>query len=103
MAAQCISDPEKESYRAMGFPDCKVRDIVFASPDLKRRRKEAFSAGCYPNIRGALQRQSGWLQLPGAALIAQGGTILWLHRAKHVGDLPSASALRDLAIAELRD
>ncbi len=101
LAQKCVPDPERESYRAMGLPNCKVRDIVFASPEMRRRRKEAFSAGHFPNIQGALLERSGWLQLPGAALVAHGGKILWLHRAKHVGDLPSAEELRNLVIEKL--
>lgn len=101
----CIPDPEKASYRAMGFPRTKWSELVFASKQLRERRAEAAAAGCSVNLSGAFQSHSDWLQLPGAALVAggaapQGGRILWLHRGRDVADLPPAPEL--LAIARSR-
>jgi hypothetical protein len=89
----CIPDPEKESYRAMGFPRTTWGKLLFASPELKQRRAESATAGCSNNLTGALQAHSDILQLPGAALIARGGNILWLHRGQHPGDVPLAQEL----------
>ena len=86
----CIPDPEKESYRALGLGRASLREILFASPDFKRRRAEAKQAGCSNKLEGARQKHSDIFQLSGAALVAAGGTILWLHRGRHTGDLPSA-------------
>jgi hypothetical protein len=92
----CIPDPERESYRALGLARASLREILFASPDLKRRRAEAKQAGCSNRLEGARQKHSDIFQLSGAALVAAGGTILWLHRSKHTGDLPSADGLLEI-------
>lgn len=92
----CIPDPAKESYRALGLGRASLRELIFASPDLKRRRAEAKQAGCSNKLEGARQKHSDIFQLSGAALVAKGGTILWLHRSKHTGDLPSADGLLEI-------
>ena len=93
LAEICIADPSKESYRAMNLGRASWRNILFASPDYRRRRAEAGQAGCRNSLTRALQKHSAVLQLPGAALVARGGNILWLRRGSHPGDLPSAEAL----------
>jgi hypothetical protein len=93
LADACIADPEKESYRAMGFPRGKWSALLFPDDGLKRRRAEASAAGCRVSIPGAMQSHSDWLQLPGAALIERSGRIAWLHRGTNVADLPSAAEL----------
>ena len=99
----CIPDPEKESYSAMGFPRARWRDLLKAWPDIMRRRKEANAAGCGVSISGSLQKHRDALQLPGAALIARGGKILWLHRGTHPGDLPLADELLTVVREILRN
>jgi hypothetical protein len=94
--ALCIPDPEKESYRALGLGRASLRELIFPSDDLKRRRAEAKQAGCSNKLEGARQKHSDIFQLSGAALVAAGGTILWLHRGKHTGDLPSADGLLEI-------
>ena len=94
--ALCIPDPRRESYAALGLGRASWREILFASADLKRRRAEAKRAGCSNNLTGARQKHSDILQLSGAALMAAGGTILWLHRSRHTGDLPSADELLEI-------
>jgi peroxiredoxin len=101
LAGHCIPDPEKASYRAMGLPRTRLRDMVFASPVLKRRRAEAAAAGCSVDLAGAMLRQSDWLQLPGAAVIARGGKIVWLHRGQDPADLPSPAKLLEVARTSL--
>ncbi|MBI1941149.1 MAG: AhpC/TSA family protein, partial [Acidobacteria bacterium] len=78
METHCIPDPTKQSYRAKGFPRIGWKEILFPSDDLRRRRQEAKAAGCSVSLRGTFQKHSDVLQLPGAALIAPGGRILWL-------------------------
>jgi len=95
--ALCIPDPQKESYRALGLGRASLRELIFPSDDLKRRRAEAKQAGCSNKLEGARQKHSDIFQLSGAALVATGGTILWLHRSKHTGDLPSAEGLLEIA------
>ncbi|MGH9670101.1 MAG: AhpC/TSA family protein [Terriglobales bacterium] len=92
----CIPDPDRESYRALGLGRASWREILFASADAKRRRAETKRAGCSNNLEGARQKHSDILQLPGAALVAADGTILWLHRSRHTGDLPSADQLLEI-------
>jgi hypothetical protein len=93
----CIPDPERESYRALGLGRASLRELIFPSDDLKRRRAEAKQAGCSNKLEGARQKHSDIFQLSGAALVAAGGAILWLHRSKHTGDLPSADGLLEIA------
>ncbi|MGH9532351.1 MAG: AhpC/TSA family protein [Terriglobales bacterium] len=97
----CIPDPEKQSYRAMGFPRTTWGKLLFASPELKQRRRESGEAGCSNNLTGALQEHSDVFQLPGAALIARGGSILWLHRGQHPGDVPLADGLLEVVQQKL--
>lgn len=93
MENHCIPDPTKQSYQAMGFGRTGWKEILFPSDDLRQRRREAKAAGCSVSLRGTFQKHSDVLQLPGAALIARGGKILWLHRGVHTGDLPSVGEL----------
>jgi hypothetical protein len=67
--------------------------ILLAPAALRRRRKQARAAGCSVSLSGTLQKHSDVLQLPGAAIVAQGGEIIWIHRGVHPGDLPSAREL----------
>lgn len=89
----CIPDPEKESYRAMEFGKTSWKEMIFASDDLRRRRQDAKKAGVGVSLKGTFQKHSDVHQLPGAAFVAAGGRILWLHRGTHTGDLPPADAL----------
>jgi AhpC/TSA antioxidant enzyme len=91
--AVCVPDPQRASYRAMGFPRTSWKAIVFASAEAKRRRADAKAAGCGNSLSGTMRPHTDVLQLPGAAVIARGGAIRWLHRGSHPGDLPSARAL----------
>jgi len=92
----CIPDPNKESYRALGLGRASLWELILPSDDLKRRRAEAKAAGCSNKLEGARQKHSDIFQLSGAALVAERGTILWLHRSKHTGDLPSADGLLEI-------
>ena len=89
----CIGDPERESYRSMGFERTSWWRILLAPAALRRRRREASAAGCSVSLSGTLQKHSDILQLPGAALIGRGGEIIWVHHGIHPGDLPPAREL----------
>lgn len=89
----CIGDPDKESYRAMGFGRTSWKEILFASDELKRRRAEASAIGCSVSLKGTLQKHTDVLQLPGAALVDRGGRILWLCRPRTLAGLPRAEEL----------
>ena len=92
----CIPDPEKSSYKALGLGRASLKNLLFPSDDLKRRRAESKAAGCSNKLEGARQKHSDIFQLPGAALMAEGGTVLWLHRGKHTGDLPLPDELLEI-------
>jgi hypothetical protein len=91
--AVCIPDPKRDSYRAMGLERTSWWNILFPSAEGKRRRAAAKAAGCSISMEGTFQKHSDVLQLPGAALFAKGGKILWLHRGSSPSDLPSPAAL----------
>jgi len=93
MAPHCIPDPDKESYRKFGLDRTSWGALLFPSPELKKRRKENREAGFAVSVKGTLKNHCDILLLPGAAVVARGGKILWLHRGKHPADLPAAAAL----------
>lgn len=97
----CVPDPQKESYRAMGFGRASWRELVFAPAEVRRRWVEARRAGGRVHWSAAFRPESDWLQLPGAALVARGGEILWLHRGADFADLPPARQLLAIAAAHL--
>src|SRR5262245_29701287 len=88
----CIADPAHESYAAMGLGRMSFWKL-FTSIDLHRRRSQAFAQ----SWRRTFARESDTLLLPGSALVARGGRVLWLYRGEHAGDLPAADNL--LAVA----
>jgi hypothetical protein len=89
----CIPDPSRESYRAMGLERTRWLSIVFASRAEREHRARAKEQGCTVSLEGAFQKHSDILQLPGAALVARGGKILWMHRGTSTGDLPTPNEL----------
>lgn len=95
MAVNCIPDPEKQSYANMGLDRTTLRALVFASPGLRQKRKENRAAGFSVSLKKSFMPHCDIYLLPGAALVARGGTILWLHRGKNPGDLPSAEQFLD--------
>ena len=99
--AVCIADPKRESYRAMGLERTTWWRIVFPSAEGRRRRAEAKAAGFPISLEGTFQKHSDVLQLPGAALVARGGRIVWLHCGDSPSDLPSAAELLETATQRL--
>ena len=95
MAEKCIPDPEKESYAKLGLDRTTLGAMVFASDELKARRKENRAAGFSVSIKKSFMPHCNIFLLPGGALVARGGKILWLHRGAHPGDLPQADELLD--------
>ncbi len=51
MAEKCIPDPEKESYAKLGLDRTTLGAMVFASDELKARRKENRAAGFSVSIK----------------------------------------------------
>jgi AhpC/TSA antioxidant enzyme len=97
MAVHCIPDPKKETYRKFGLDRATWKSLLFPSPELKQRRTENRAAGFGISIKGSLKSHCDILLLPGAAIVAQGGKILWLHRGKNPADLPAAKLMIDEA------
>lgn len=85
-ASRCIADPEKRTYAAMGLEDYNLWRL-FTDGALRERRKANKAAGFRQNWRAT--RMENAAQLPGAAFFDENGTLRWLHRGKHPGDLPS--------------
>jgi len=94
MAAYCIGDVDKRTYAAMGLEQFNLLKL-FTDPALKKRRAENKAAGFSQNW-GATKLQDG-AQLPGAAIVDAGGTIRWLHRGAHPGDLPPVREMLERA------
>ena len=84
-ASLCIGDEDKRTYRAMGLENFNLLKL-FTDPALKKRRAENKAAGFSQNW-GATKITDG-AQLPGAAIVDATGTIRWLYRGAHPGDLP---------------
>jgi AhpC/TSA antioxidant enzyme len=93
LSENCVPDPEKQSYRKLGLDRAKWMELLRPSEELRARRKENRKAGFSVNLKRSMKSTCDILLLPGAALVARGGKILWMHRAAHVGDMPSADAL----------
>jgi len=93
VASVCIPDPKRESYRAMGLERTDWWSILFPTPEGRRRRAAAKAAGFPISFKGTIQKHSDVLQLPGAALVARGGRIQWVHRGSSPSDLPSPTQL----------
>lgn len=83
--SRCLPDPEKISYRAMGFGDYNLFRL-FTDKALIARRNENRAAG-FKQDWGATKLRNG-AQLPGAAVFDASGEIRWVHRGAHPGDLP---------------
>ena len=101
MASLCVPDPDKASYKAMGFSKYPWLGFVFPEPALKARRKENRAAGFaqdWPNTKMADAQQ-----LPGAAFIDKDGIVRWYYAASHPGDLPTMSAMLAAVRALPRD
>ena len=92
----CIADPSHESNGAMGLGRMSFWKML-TSLDLHRRRSKASGQGFKQSWRRTFVHESDVLLLPGAALVARGGRVLWLYRGEHAGDLPAADDL--LAVA----
>ena len=92
----CIGDPRHASHAAMGLGRMSFWKL-FTSMDLHRRRSDARAQGFRQDWRRTFAKETDTALLPGAALVARGGRVLWLYRGEHPGDLPAADNL--LAVA----
>jgi hypothetical protein len=99
MAEKCVPDPEKESYKRLGLDRTTLGAMVFASGELRARRKENRAAGFSVSLKKSFLPHCDIFLLPGAALVARGGKILWLHHGAHPADLHSADELLEKARA----
>jgi hypothetical protein len=95
----CLGDPDKASYRAFGLPRGGWREIVL---DPIRDGSRALEAGYRVSLRGSLMAHSDWFQLPGVAIVDRAGTLRWLHRARHSGDIPPTRAVLEALSAIVR-
>lgn len=98
-APLCIGDEDKRTYRAMGLENFNLLTL-FTDPALKKRRAENKAAG-FGQDWGAT-RLADAAQLPGAAIVDASGTLRWLHRGAHPGDLPPMREMLERANVLLR-
>ena len=98
MADACVPDPRKESYRKFGLDRTTwMALLVHPSEELRARRKENKEAGFTINVKRSMKGTCDILLLPGAALVARGGKILWAHRGVNPADMPKADTLLETA------
>lgn len=88
--ALCVGDADKRTYRAMGFDNFNLLKLL-TDPALKARRAENKAAG-FSQDWSATRLQDG-AQLPGAAIVDSTGTIRWIYRGTHPGDLPKVDEM----------
>jgi hypothetical protein len=99
-ASHCLADPKKETYKAMGLEDYNLLRL-FSDRDLGKRRLQNKASGFSQNWRAT--KLANAAQLPGAAVFDASGTIRWIHRGKHPGDLPPMSEMFEHARSALAD
>ena len=97
MADVSVPDPRKESYRKFGLERTTWMALLRPSRELMRRRKETQAAGFQISVKRSMKGTCDILLLPGAALVARGGKILWVHRGVNPADMPNADALLETA------
>lgn len=90
----CLGDEDKRTYRAMGLESFNLLKL-FTDPALKKRRAENRAAGFSQDWGATKLRDAS--QLPGAAIVDASGTIRWLHRGAHPGDLPPMGEMLERA------
>ncbi len=93
-SALCVGDETKASYVAMGLENYNLLKL-FTDSALKARRKENAAAGFSQDWRAT--KMSDGAQLPGAAIVDANGTLAWIYRGTHPGDLPPASEMLERA------
>ena len=84
-ANRCVADPEKRTYEAMGLGRYNLLRL-FTDPQLRERRAANRAAGFRQDWGATSLRNAA--RLPGAAFVDGSGTIRWLYRGAHPGDLP---------------
>jgi hypothetical protein len=92
----CVADPRHASYDAAGLGRTSMWKLL-TSLEFHKRRAQAARNGFSQDWRRTFSKHSDTLLLPGGALVARGGRVLWLYRGEHAGDLPPADSL--LAVA----
>jgi len=82
----CLGDPGRETYGSFGLPrdrwwNVTVKPFLEEPAIALRRIRQA-------SLRGSLMPHSDVLQLGGVAIVARGGELAWLHRARRTDDYP---------------
>jgi len=78
----------------MGLGNLNVLSL-FTDPDFKRRGEENHAVGFRQNWLATSPFDGA--RLPGAAVFDASGTLLWIHRGRHPGDLPPISEMLEIA------
>lgn len=93
----CIPDPKRETHSELGLEPMSFWKLL-TSKWMRQARSRSAAAGHKQNWKRTLAKESDWMLLPAAALIAPSGRILWAYRGTHMGDLPPLDNL--LAVAQ---
>lgn len=93
----CIPDPKRSSHSELGLEPMSFWRML-TSKGMRKARRRAAAAGYRQNWKRTLAKESDWMLLPAAALIAPSGRILWAYKGTHMGDLPKLDDL--LAVAQ---
>jgi len=91
-----LLSPDLQAYHAMDLPRGSLRQIFgLAAQRVARRRAKGVGLDreAQGGNRPKARPEQDWHQLGGAFVFAQGGTIVWSHRARHAGDDPDHALL----------
>ena len=97
----CIGDADMHSYKAMGLEDYDLSRLQTDAALIERRAQN--EAAGFRQDWGATKIEDA-AQLPGAAVLDERGTIRWLYRGVHPGDLPPmADMVRVALVVDIGD
>jgi len=99
--SSCVPDPKRETFAAIGLGHTTFGDIFKPSESLKQRRNEATTAGAKQNWLRTFAPGNDVLQLPGAALVDETGTIRHIHRGADTSDQLNSLELAKIAAEQL--
>ncbi len=89
VADACIADPNRETHRAAKLRPASL--LSFFSREMIARARENHRAGFRQNWGKSRIDDLG--RVPGAMRIDAHGTVSWIFRGKHAGDLPPVAEL----------
>jgi peroxiredoxin len=85
---ECLGDPERASYQAVGLEEASLKEIL--GPQLAKGFLRAGRKGSLPGIPVGDTKQR-----PGTFVVAPDGTVAFAHYNADSGDHPSLDAMLD--------